>query len=408
MNRLLAPDAALPQRDVLLDGAAMAPRLRRLGHLAAGETVAVCRVKYRVGDSLRVAYRTSGQRVLAARTVATGASERAQQLEASGGRGYVACDEALSAVITRVPFDRKLGSLRTIVEPAAASATTGFDVARTELVAYAPEKSATARLLDAAGRELAYAKVYPDDQGGSLTALEHDLNGACANLPRTRVPRFGRTLCYFPELRVRLLEPVAGTVLAESARDGEWGWWALGRVLAQLHLLSIDAPAFRRVEAERIETAAALVALARPSCGSAAERLAELLGIRPPNAANCLLHGDVHGRNAIVTSTGLALIDLDQAARGPAAADLGSAIAALRCAALVGQATRPAVARAERALLAGYGSAGLLPHRSQLAWHVAAALLAERCVRAINRVRPRTLARLDRVLAHATEVVGAA
>jgi Ser/Thr protein kinase RdoA (MazF antagonist) len=46
------------------------------------------------------------------------------------------------------------------------------------------------------------------------------------------------------------------------------------------------------------------------------------------------LHGDVHPKNIFLNEESLFLLDLDQAATGPALADLGSVISGLYCDAL--------------------------------------------------------------------------
>jgi Ser/Thr protein kinase RdoA (MazF antagonist) len=96
----------------------------------------------------------------------------------------------------------------------------------------------------------------------------------------------------------------------------------------------------------------------------------------------------VHPKNAIVTGDGVALIDIEDVAIGPAAADVASFLAALlylRRGARISRATHDAV---ERAFLDGYRSVRPLPSRASLQWHTAAALLVERIFRAVTRVRP--------------------
>jgi Ser/Thr protein kinase RdoA (MazF antagonist) len=96
----------------------------------------------------------------------------------------------------------------------------------------------------------------------------------------------------------------------------------------------------------------------------------------------------------------VALIDLDQAGLGPAAADLGSALAGIRYSALVAdEAARGD--RLQRALVDGYASLRDVPDPETLRWHVAAALLSERALRAVSRIRPDGLAHLGAVLADA-------
>jgi hypothetical protein len=56
-----------------------------------------------------------------------------------------------------------------------------------------------------------------------------------------------------------------------------------------------------------------------------------------------------------------------------------------------------------RAFLRGYASVRLLPARQSLTWHIAAALLIERILRAVTRVRPLGLSYLPELIddAHA-------
>jgi aminoglycoside phosphotransferase (APT) family kinase protein len=118
-----------------------------------------------------------------------------------------------------------------------------------------------------------------------------------------------------------------------------------------------------------------------------------LIATAPGSAPSVCLHGDVHLKNAIVRDGDVALIDLDQVATGPAAADVGSLLAALRAAGVDG----------ESSVLAGYGRTA--PHpldRDALRWHVAAALVAERALRAITRVRADSLKQLPRLIAEAS------
>ena len=59
----------------------------------------------------------------------------------------------------------------------------------------------------------------------------------------------------------------------------------------------------------------------------------------------------------------------------------------------------------QRALLDGYAAVRDLPARDELDWHVAAALLTERALRAVNRIRPDGLVHLGAVLADARAVL---
>ena len=54
-----------------------------------------------------------------------------------------------------------------------------------------------------------------------------------------------------------------------------------------------------------------------------------------------------------------------------------------------------------RAFLVSYATTRRLPTGNSLRWHAAAALLAERALRAVNRVRPEGLRRLREILIEA-------
>ncbi len=180
-----------------------------------------------------------------------------------------------------------------------------------------------------------------------------------------------------------------------------------GAALAAFHSLPVAAglPRFTRLDPDRLAPAAELIGRARPDVAVAAARLAgELAGAAPGRGEAVVVHGDVHPKNGLLQGRRIALIDLDQTGLGTPAMDLGSALAGLRYRALVDD----EAARGERvgsALLAGYASARELPDRADLDWHVAAALLSERALRAVNRVREDGLAHLGAVLADARTVL---
>ncbi len=84
------------------------------------------------------------------------------------------------------------------------------------------------------------------------------------------------------------------------------------------------------------------------------------------------VHGDFSADQVIIGPTGATLVDWDRAALGPAARDLGSALAALDLDAIRGAATGDAA----EALLDGYASVCALPDRAEIAAHRRHALLA--------------------------------
>ena len=416
----LAPDPAVPGRDLLLDREEMTRRLSRLlsanGRPARIDRCARGRVKYRVGHSLRVVYelRVDGApRLVASRTFAAELCERvyARALETArpvDALRPVAEDPELGAVFWTFPNDRKLTTL-----PALAPATDtvsrllGRPVAGTVLAAYAPEHSATAACRDAAGRPVAYAKVFADNEDLEAARRAHaavyELLGpaqAALRVPAVLAFSAPDRMLIVEALDGRRFDTLFGPERLEATRR-------LGAALGTLH--SLPPPAglrpFVRLAPERQPRAAELIARARPDVAAAAESLAEeLRADPPPPVAPVCLHGDVHLKNALLQGRRIALIDLDQVGLGPPAADLGSALAGLRYHALLAD-DGARGARLRQALLDGYASQREPPDASALRWHVAAALLSERALRAVSRIRPDVLVRLGAVLSEARAVL---
>lgn len=368
-----APDPSLPQRDLLLDADEMAARLGRPAELV--------RVKYRVGESLRVTYRVAGHGLVTGRAFPTAAAARAAAADTEA-----AYDAELATAWWTFPHDRRLRGLADLPLSGA-------------LVEYAPERSATFRLTGGRGYLKSYAAgtVVVERLAARYAAVADHLAGS---------PRTPRPITTWPERSLLLLGTVPGVRWADlTAADAAARLADVGAAIAAVH--GVPPPpgtaAFDRLRADRIRTSATIVARARPDVAEAAQGLAAALAGGPPYAgAPVLLHGDCHPKNALVDGDRIGLIDLDQAGTGPAAADLGSLAARLSVDQLLGGA--PAAPRIERAL-GGYAEVRAVPTVRDLAWHTAAALLVEQAVRAVNRVRPAVLARLDAVLTWAGTVL---
>ena len=412
----MAPDPTLPSRDRLLDAEFMAARLGEI--LSRSETVEVDgyergRVKYRVGASLRVLHRCriDGRPVLvASRTFPAGESNRAYEAALDSAPGepseVVAHDPELDTVFWVFPHDRKLATLPLLLGRSdELDRLVGVPVIPS-VVQYAPEKSATAACRPATGGEpLAYAKVYADADEGRLGHLIHDHLPRVLNPthPNLGLPGF---LGYDAPSRLLVVEAVRGVrmdLLQGEALIGALG--ELGRAVATLHGLRPPAgiPRFSRLTPERAGTAAGFIGRLLPDLAAdVAELAAELIATyTEPSEPDACLHGDVHPKNAILRDGRVVLIDMDQLALGPSAAELGSVRAALRYRAVTGQARRGEIARLEAAFLNGFGATRSLPSGTEIRWYTAAALLNERALRAVNRMRPEGLAVMDALLAEA-------
>jgi aminoglycoside phosphotransferase len=401
----LAFDPAVPHRDALLDG-------RALGV----DAVARVHAKYRVGESLRVVHRLRGGGHAAVRSYPAGASadayrralaelhrrrngttpaparppvaQRRDEASPAPARPPVVHVADLEAVVWTFPHDRKLAALPLLAGGSGAlDRLVGGEGVTPRLVAYCAERSATAQCLDPSGRVLAYAKVHVGDG---------------ADRERQRLERVGAEIgTGDPRLRVPRVLAAADGALAVEAVEGRpldtlgdalgAGLERLGAALATLHERStVPARRFERLDAERLQNAVRVIARARPDAAAAASRVLDRLLDRLGDAdgpAVCL-HGDPGLRNAILDGGRVALIDFEDAAAGPAAADLGRVLAGLPRA-------------AADPLLRGYATVRRPPDPAALGWHTTASLLARWALPAVSRVRPDALARLRPVLERA-------
>jgi aminoglycoside phosphotransferase len=378
----LAPDPQVPQRDELLDPARVASLLGRTGGTRTY-------TKYRPGESLRVVHRVAGRHV-AARTFPDGESDAAYRraLESAvpaNGLPPVIHARKLGAVLWTFPNDRRLRTLPLLADGSAELAALVGRRCRTEIVAYAAERSASARCLDEAGRLIAYAKVLTHD-------AQEPARLAAAASAGVRVPRI-----LAASDGALVLEPVAGRRLdALTAAELPDALRGLGAALAALHTRAPAPPRrFIRLNTERLARAVAVIARGRPEAAGAAARVLAALLERPQHAPAVCLHGDANLRNAILSDHEVVLVDLEDSAAGPAAADLGQVLAGLLTARIRGAIDEQTERALGDALLAGYGDR---PAWEALRWHTAAAVLARVALPAVNRVRPELLPRLRELL----------
>jgi aminoglycoside phosphotransferase len=395
----LAPDSRLPGRDRLLDP--VEARTVLAGHLGdpLGTTLdsaELVRVKYRVGESLRAVYRLlvrGREQVVAARMFTDGGSAAAYRRAAertlpSGALCPVARDAGLDTVFWTFPNDRRmtnLGSLDAV--PPELRSVLGPAWVASQLVAYAPEKSATARCLDQHGTTLGYVKAYAHPEARCHARVLRSVGSHRLGAGGLRVPA---VLASCDVRRMLWLEPVPGAPLGDlRGTELATAMRLLGATLGVLHEVPpAGLPTFGRFDLARIRRTAEVIALARPELAEPARRLAGSLvtSWRLPEAGPVHLHGDAHPRNVLVDDGRLALIDLDQAGAGDPAADLGGVLARLRHERHLGRLDGVTAAALAGCLLDGYAETGSVPTAAALRWHTAAALLVERALRAVNRV----------------------
>ena len=404
MSALLAPDPGVPQRDALLDE-------QRMATLLGADRCERVNAKYRVGDSLRVVYRLEADGVshtVAGRTFAgrsRSVYRRAAARTLPAGRlPAVLHVQELETVFWTFPNDRRLAGLRLLDRPGALDELVGHAVARTRLMAYAPERAATLECHDAGGRVLAYVKVHWDAAERERANAEAAVAAVGLADPHLRLPRV--LAASLPDGAL-VLEPLGGDRL-DGIATAELGpaLRALGSALATLHgIRPLPPRCFDRLDDGRLALAADVLGRVRPDCRDAAEHLLERLRADVPVAEPVHLHGDANLRNALLDGGRVGLVDLEDATAGPAAADLGFVLAGLLAAREQGRVDAAREEALAAALLRGYGEAGRVPDAAALCWHVAASVLARVAVPAVGRVRPVVLARLEPLLRAAGELV---
>lgn len=398
---LLAPDPALPQRDLLLDETLMAEYLSRLVARYCHFGIQDCerlRTKYRVGTSLRVLYEVSGNGQ--SYRISARALPRTRLVADRLPSPVEVSAPELNTVFWIYPHDRKIKNLSVLTDiPDELRNIERQTWIKSRIVAHAPEKSVTAQCIDDNDQVIAYAKIYAGDEGHQiLETYAHVAKALSAD--DVQIPR---AIAYYEQHHLLLLESVAGVSLSACAQR-ENAFLRLGKALRKLHDVSPPPAAQHatRLTPEALTQATTPISQARPDVADLVHRLSSKLIAQYEHGKPVFLHGDVHPKNILLNDNQLFLLDLDQAATGPAEVDLGSVSAGLYCDACTGTRTWREASSLQRALLTGYGT----PKNSRaLRWHTAAALLQERALRSVTRVRAATLQKLPELLLTAEAVL---
>lgn len=395
-------DAAVPQREQLLDAQEAAKIFRGYAEIDSCERL---RVKYRIGHNLRVSYKLqiAGEtRIVACRTFTNEGSEKAYELakgceKFEGSLPPVFYNPDLKTVFWAFPNDRKIKGLDLIERPSFPSLP---EWKESRLAAYAPEKCATFQCLSGAGEILAYAKIYGETGAEKFYKLYKHIENAPFLSPRAI--DFKNNFL--------LLSAVKGEKLAELTGDKLLaGFRKLGESLALVHSFSPPKglPEFKRLDISILKKSADIIGIVRPDVSKDLERLmAGLFSFYVlSDSKRAFLHSDVHPKNAILNGDQLHLIDFDQAAIGDISADIGSFLASLKYSRIIGAVTESQEKVQVGEFLKGYEGIAKLPGENSIRWHVAASLLAERALRAVNRIRPEGLMKLDCVLGESITVL---
>jgi tRNA A-37 threonylcarbamoyl transferase component Bud32 len=416
----LIADPVVPQRDLLLDSAAVAEIFSC--HLGVNGPVKIdrcihLRTTYHAGESLRVAYRVSAEGescIVSGRAFPANASGPAFTrvkitVPDCGPFRPVFHDAPTESIFWTFPNDRKIPHLRLLTEiPAALAEKFNGRWVKSNLVAYAPEKCVTAQCLTDQGDVLAYAKVYADAHSAACFQTYASLRQSM-NAVRPEI-HFPAVLFHSEQHHLLVLQVLHGKRMAElSGSELRNAFTSLGQKLATLHSLPAPShlPEFERTQDAHIQLASTTIGLVRPELAQLASDLSSQLCIQRAefNEANVCLHGDVHPKNGVLLDNEIGLIDMDQASLGPRAADIGSMLAALRYERHIGLLTEEAEQERAHAFLNGYKTRARLPEPESLRWHIASALFAERAFRSVSRIRVPGLMCLPELLMDTRQVL---
>jgi Ser/Thr protein kinase RdoA (MazF antagonist) len=314
-------------------------------------------------------------------------------------------DEENNAVYWTFPHDRKIKNLSFLMSAHGLCELVQSRWTRSRLVAYAPEKCATVQCMDDEGSVLAYAKCYAGNE--SFQAFRRYIELVPPDSGQFAVPR---VLAYSSSLHILVLQAIEGKRIADLQGDElEQGVHAMGRALGSFHSTPVNAEmqCFTRLDPDHLQEAAATIAFVRPEAAFLVQRLTERLcsTYMKTNSPAVRVHGDVHPKNGLLCGGRVIMIDLDQAGLAPAAADLGSFLAALRYEVITRSLPQARESVLAEAFLAGYATAANLPRVPELQWHVAAALLSERALRSVSRVRVEGLENMENLLQAAMDAL---
>jgi hypothetical protein len=313
----LPADPALGPIAFALDGDAVTAALRP--HLPGLDSSRARYVRYKPGRQLLVLYdlELDGRTSLGHLTLLP--PRRAARLWERVAGSDLACNvPELPAVLQRFPLDVKLPGLAEASSPPAVAAALGAADCSLELVRYKPGRRAVLRYR--LGRRVVYGKVRGDGAGARQVALGRALidRGIPTPAPQAYLPDLGMTV--HGELR--------GTRLAEL-RDGALEAWMdpVAEILGRLHDTRVPGLPAHSMDAETAdlraaaETATALLPARRADVEALTARLTAELAAVAPDA--CTIHGSFHDDQVLVGDGGVALLDLDSAARGHPLLDVG-------------------------------------------------------------------------------------
>lgn len=440
-------DRALPHLDTALDTDLMrgvlAEQLFSTDSLKARYQLAGCEIiqaRYKPGKNCLISYRLdindhaakqSHEQILCARVYESGGSisrfAKAQgqpQTDAQFGEPIVHLPK-LDMLAWMFPNDRKLTGLPKLADadclklevlPPVIAANFGSDwqikSLAHQIIHYVAEHTCTvrvaAKLQNSATGEaqsvVLFGKTYYNHDGAETFARMRQLSEseACQSGRLT----LAQPLAYQPEIQTLWQMGLPGDSLYEHESVGEQFFALLesaAESLAVLHQTPVSSSRTVSVAdlLAKFDDVERMVALIKPELSSSLRSLLDRLrnqvgqiGGRP----TATLHGDLHLKNFFVTGKQVALIDLDNVCAGDPLLELGSFIASLFYRQLAQQKPAEHSRTMADVFIRAYSAASRTINRSNLDWHIAAALIAERAYRCVTRLKSERPSLLEEVI----------
>lgn len=394
---LSAPDAGLARRDpvlpglgMLLDPAAFAAALRRAVPGAEIGAADITYLRYKPATNCLVAYRVEvdGEPVdIYAKAHQPAALDKLRKAEERTvvpgplGAGRIVLPDS-RITVSAFPNDDKLDQLTRLGEPEARfrllrkllPGRPGLWESEVRTLRYKPERRYVAKLYTGDGSHAALKCYTPQ---GYRTAA-HSAAVFASGGPLRVAQRLGRLKHH----HMLAFEWLPGRMLSDVLRDSSLEHAAvinLGTALAELHAQEPEGldHLTRDSEAAALFSAAAAVGAVAPHLAKRAHDVARRLAARlesEPTAARPI-HGDFYAEQVLLAGGTISVLDLDRAARGDPAADLGTFIAHLERDALSGTLAPERVTSIADSLRHGYRTIAHGPSRARIQTYAAAGLL---------------------------------
>jgi hypothetical protein len=382
---LIRRDPAIPGLPVLLDVQAFAERLSTLRPDIVGSNLANTYLRYKPGTNCLAAYQLqtpSGPVDLYAKAYARGARSKFEKAAAavqqgSAGSQVIAVRE-MASIIFLFPADRRLKLLefleseefrRRLLQKLAPDRPFLWE-GKLQRLQYKPERRYVARVShDGLGAQAALKFYNP--AAYKTTNIKGFQSGTTLRVPK----RLGRSNRHC----VLLFEWLAGSSLAETLPDPHAAARVeeVGLALAELHGQHGKRLIHRTAstEAAHLQRIADAIGTLWPPLAQHASRLAAQLADswRHWSGKPCTIHGDFHPKQVVLMDDGVGILDLDEAAWGDPALDLGNFAAHLDRETLRGRLSPQQAEVFQERLLAGYRRR-LTMEDSRWQVHAAAAL----------------------------------